>query len=186
VAELQIPLVLEKLIRTKDAESEGPYLSASEPLGATLTPPETLVLIGAELASPASDPLPTAASPAAAIDEDGDGHLGVTLHASTVLCDDKESAYVALRVGVSIGGKVETLDRISGSVTPMLDQSVLGFSDPCMAAAADLPIDILVGSRFVALRTSDALDLNDNGNVTCGEIVAAAPALFGDYWATPP
>jgi len=182
VAELEIPLALEMLVRSKDAQHTGDYLSSADPVGADFAPPDVLVVLGAKLTKPATDPLPTADNLSSALDEDDDGQPGISLLAKTVLCAGKEAAYAALRSGATISGKVESYDRIVGSVKPVLDQSVLGFSDPCMAAAADLPIEILPGSEFEAIRVSDALDLNENGNVTCGEIVAAAPQLFGSYW----
>jgi hypothetical protein len=182
VAELDIPLELEMLIRAKAVEEEGEHLSSEQAVGAQWTPPMVTVVLGADLADPEVDPLPTADNLFNALDEDDDGQPGVTLLASTLLCAEKEAAYAALRAGALIDGTVEDADTISGTVEPVLEQSVLGFSDPCMAAAADLPVEVLPGSSFRAVRTNDEHDVNDNGNVTCGEIVVAAPELFGDYW----
>jgi hypothetical protein len=64
-----------------------------------------------------------------------------------------------------------------------LNQSVLGFSDECMAAAARINITIQPGSPFRAVRVGDAEDFDGNGNVSCPEIEIAAPRLFDDYWA---
>jgi len=182
LAELTIPIELEMLLRSKDSESTGDYLSSDEPVGAELTPPEVNVVLGAALANPASDPLPTAASLSTALDEDADGKPGVSLLAKVLVCTEQEQAYVALRATAAVAGTVTDLDHLDGQVEASVDQSVLGYSDPGMAAATDLPIEILPGSTFQAVRVTDALDINDNGNVTCGEIVAAAAELFGEQW----
>lgn len=184
LAELTVPLALELLIRSKDSDETGAFLSSEEPIGATFTPKPLFLVLGAELASPDVDPLPTADAPASAFDEDGDGEPGITLAAEVVFCQKPEEAYAALRTGATMTGTVEDLDTISGSVEPSLEQSVLGISDECLAAGTDLPIEIVPGATFRAVRVGEELDLNANGNVTCGEIVEAAPSLFGAYWET--
>jgi hypothetical protein len=188
VAELTIPIDLELLIRSKVQDEVGMFLDAedpSDPVGATFTPYDLFALLGAALDNPALDPLPTAAALETAVDDDGDGSPGITLLADVLFCDQREEVYAALRTGTSLVGTVDSLDAITGSAAPTLEQSVLGFSNDCLAAASDLPIEILEGSSFRAVRVSDALDINENGNVTCGEIVEAAPDLFGPYWDAP-
>jgi hypothetical protein len=182
LAELTVPIALELVMRKKVIDVEGRYLSSPRPLGATLSPPELLVVLGADLADPLADPLPTAADPTGAVDEDADGEAGVTLRAKTVLCDAEERVFVVLRARNLLTGTVESVDRITGGAQPGLDFSVLGYSHRCLAASADLPIEIVPGSTFRALRTTPPLDLDGNGNVVCGEIVEAAPSLFGDFW----
>lgn len=85
----------------------------------------------------------------------------------------------AERTGVAAALAYRLFDRI-GVGTGVT--SVLDYSDPCMSAAADLPIELLDGATFKAVRVDASYDINDNGNVTCGEIVVAAEALFGAYW----
>jgi hypothetical protein len=184
VAQLEIPLELEKLIRSKSSEATGSYLSSAEPIGAVFSPPTFSVLLGASLTDP-DGPLPTPDNLANASDEDGDGEPGVTLLATTLLCSEQQAAYAALRAGAAFEGKVATLDAFQGSVQPQLDVSVIGYSDPCMAAAADLPIQLLEGASFRTIRTRPEHDIDDNGNVTCGEVVEAAPQLFGAFWEAP-
>lgn len=183
IAQIGVPLSLEMLIRSKDTEAEGEHLSAEQPVGAAFTPPDMLMVLGAHLDDPLADPLPTAANPAGAFDEDEDGQVGVTLSVLSLLCPARELLFAAIRAAVHLSGTVDSLDLITGTVDPVLDQSVLGYSDPCLAAAAGLPVKIREGSTFQALRVGDELDLNENGNVTCGEIVEAAPLLFGEYWS---
>ncbi len=182
VAELRIPPATEAVIQTKSDEREGDFLDRSDPLvGATYIPDPATIVVGAELTSD-EDPLPTSDDPTNASDEDGDGEPGVTIVASTLVCDQPESLYVALRVSASLAGTIDDLDTISGTVEPELEQSVLGYSDPCLAPAASLPIEITDGSRFLALRTTPEHDLDQNGNVSCDEISESAVELFGDYW----
>lgn len=182
LAELTVPLALELLIRSKDSDETGEFLSSDEPVGATFTPQPLFLVLGADLAAPETDPLPTETDPALALDEDDDGQLGITLAAEVVFCQKPEEAYAALRTGATLAGTVDDLDHLTGSVEPSLEQSVLGISDECLAAGTDLPIELVPGATFRAIRVAEELDLNDNGNVTCGEIVEAAPELFGDYW----
>jgi hypothetical protein len=160
VAELTVPLVAELAMRKQASESEGAFLSTD---GASFTPPAFAVQLGKSSA-----------------DDDGDGKPGITLLAKTVLCERQEQIYAALRAGVTLVGAVKN-DAIAGEATPVLEQSVLGISAPCLSAAANLPIAAQPGSTFAAKRATAAapLDIDGNGNITCGEIVAASATLFG-------
>jgi hypothetical protein len=182
VADLIIGPETEAVLRTKTFEAEGPFLSAPDPVGASYRPPSTVIVVGAELADPAADPLPTMEDPTTAIDEDADGNPGVTIDAETVLCREPEEAYVALRAAAALDGVVEDLDTIAGTVDPQLDFEILGFSDECLGAAAALDVMVRPGSAFRALRVGDAQDLDGNGNVSCTELAWFAPRLFGDHW----
>lgn len=183
VVDLTIPLALEMLLRSKAEEHLGDYLSADDPVGARFEPPDLFSLIGAELDDPRNDPLPTQANPLSALDEDDDGHPGVTVYADTLLCAQQESVFVALRTVGTMSGTVHSADSFDGTLEPVLEQSVLGYSHDCMATAAALDIEILPGSSFRAVRLGDSFDIDENGNITCGEIVEAAAELFGAYWA---
>jgi hypothetical protein len=183
VAEISVPLALEKVLRAKVVDTEGEYLSSAEPAGAELTAPEMLTILGASLVEPGADPLPTADDPENALDEDADGHPGVTLAVEALTCGRTEWIYGAVRSSARLAGKVESEERLLGDAEPRLEQSVLGMSDDCLAAATELPIEILPGSTFLAVRVGLDRDVNHNGNVTCGELVVAAPELFGPYWS---
>lgn len=178
VAELVLPDALDALLRTKVTEEEGEFLSAEDPLGATLTPPRVLVLLGADLENPFDDPLPTVEMPERAIDEDEDGNPGVTIAADTVLCRQPEDAYVTVRLIADTGGMIADLDRFGGTVEASIEPTFLGFSDDCLEAAASLVIEPQPGSRFDAIRMGDAQDLDGNGNVSCPEIAWLAPTIF--------
>jgi hypothetical protein len=183
VATLIIPPKLEQLLWTKGVETNGEYLSKPETLGASYTPPPSLVLVGANLTNPATDDLPTLENPATSIDEDDDGNLGVTLEASLLTCETFQELYVALRTVATLSGTVLTPDVIEGTADVSLDQKVLGYSDPCLASAETINITIDPGSPFRAQRVGDAEDVDQNGNVSCPELKQNAVALFGDFWA---
>ena len=182
VATLSVPPALEAVLRARGAVREGDFLSYIDPVGARYEPGPEPIVVGAVLADPIGDPLPTPDAPAAAIDEDHDGQPGVTLEASTILCDAPAALYASLRVVLDLRGEVADLDHISGDVGASLDQSVLGWSHDCLAAAAQLPIEVLPGSTFRALRVGESEDLDDNGNVSCHELAAAAPGRLGGIW----
>jgi len=182
VATLIIPPRLETILRETTIDEEGPFLSQPDPIGASLTTPRTTILLGADLADPESDPLPTEAMPDTALDEDEDGQPGVTVAAETVLCRQPEEIYIALRASVQMQTTIADLDRLEGTVVPTLEQSVLGVSDRCLNAAAGLDIELLDGSVFTALRVGDAEDYDDNGNVSCPEIALFSEELFGSFW----
>lgn len=182
VATLIIPPKLEQLLWTKGVESNGKYLSDAKTVGAAYTPPPSLVLVGANLADPENDDLPTFEDKTLAIDEDEDGHEGVTLSASLLTCEKFGELYVALRTVATLSGKVVTGDVIEGTADVSLNQSIIGYSDECLASAVTINITIDPGSPFRAERVTDAADLDHNGNVTCPELKQNAVALFGDFW----
>lgn len=183
VATLTIPPRLETILRAIFVEDEGPFLSSTDPIGATLVTPTSRVVLGARLDDPINDPLPTMDMLDNQLDQDMDGNPGVTIDVDTALCRMTEEAYVALRTSVRMIGVVEDFDTITGSVEPTLEQSILGISDRCLAAATTLDVEILEGSTFSAIRVGTEEDFDENGNVTCPEIVLHAPRLFGDAWS---
>lgn len=182
VADLSFSPGALRVIEQKILEDEGAFLSADPALGAVFAPPPITVVLGAALRDPIADPLPSAEMPERAIDEDEDGRPGVTLLAEAITCRDPEEAYIALRARVAMTGTITSLDAFEGDVAPELDQSVIGVSDRCLAAAAEVAIEIQPGARFRARRVGEAEDLDGNGNVSCPEIGWASARLFGDFW----
>ncbi len=182
VASLTFTRAAEDAIRTHVLDFQGNYLSNANPLNAVFTPPRATVVIGANLAVPETDPLPTMMMPALAIDEDMDGFPGVTIDATAVVCSAPQQAYAAFRATVALSGTVTDLDVFSGTADPTVDQSVLGYSDPCLSIATSLHILVRAGSMFHAHRVGDGEDLDHNGNVSCPEIGWAGARLFGSYW----
>lgn len=182
VASLAFAPAAEDAIRMHVLDFEGEYLSDANPLGALFTPPRATVVIGANLADPENDPLPTMMDPTGAVDEDMDGNPGVTIDATAVVCPNAEQAYAAFRASVLLSGTIDDLDDFQGTADPAVDQQVLGYSDPCLSVATTLQVTVRPGSTFHAHRVGTAEDLDGNGNVSCPEIGWYAPRFFGDYW----
>ncbi|HEX7602083.1 MAG TPA: hypothetical protein VF316_10775 [Polyangiaceae bacterium] len=185
VATLVIPPAMQALIQTKTTESEGDYLSSDAVVGATYAPPSPFVLVGANLANAATDPLPTQSDLTHAADEDGDSHPGVTLLANVVTCGHFEQLYVALRTAVALTGTVLTPNAIEGKMDVRLEQAILGWSDPCLSSAAQINIQIEPKSPFRGQRVGAAEDVDGNGNVSCPELIVNAGNIFGTSWDEP-
>jgi len=186
VVTLIVPPALQTLIESRSTEDEGDYLQTSDPTNlanATYAPPPFVQVFGANLANPTTDPLPTMDAGATATDDDNDGHPGVTLVATAVTCTQSEELYVALRAEGELTGKVQTLDTITGYGQITLNESVLGYSDPCLAVASQIQIQVEPNSPFTATRVDNnpAYDIDHNGNVSCPEIVLSAPQIFPDF-----
>jgi hypothetical protein len=182
IADLIITPQLREVMRRKVVEAEGDYLSSADPVGADYLPDPVVVVVGAELDDPGADDLPTPDDLSTAVDEDDDGFPGITVEADVVVCDGREQLYAALRTVSQLEGVVEDINTITGTVTPELDVAVLDYSDPCLAVAANLPIEMLEGSTFRAVRLSVEHDIDENGNVSCAEVSLSAEELFGEYW----
>jgi hypothetical protein len=183
VAEISVPPALQAVIEARDSEGQGPYLSSSAPLqGATFDLPLIYAVLGADLADPLLDPLPTKEAPETSVDDDEDGSPGVTLAIDALLCAKIENAYTALRVGIDPVGTVVNENLVEGSISPLLEWSFLGFSSSCLNVASTLTVDVLPGSSFRMVRVDDVpeFDLDENGNVSCPEIAWLAPSIFAE------
>ena len=180
IATLAIPQKLQSIIESRSVENDGDYLSSSSVLGAAYLPPQFVEVLGASLANPATDPLPTMEA-GASVDDDGDGNPGVTLAAQVATCSSVQELYVALRASGILSGTVQTPDLIKGYAQIHLDESVLGYSDDCLSAAAKIQIVVEPDSPFRAQRVGAAEDIDGNGNVSCPEIVLGAPSIFADW-----
>jgi hypothetical protein len=182
VATLEIPPALQQVISSKSTEDQGNYLSSAAVVSAAYTPPPFLVVVGANLQNPATDPLPTMSNLTHASDDDHDGNPGVTLLATVLTCTATQDLFVALRVSGNLTGTVLTPDVITGKVNIGFEESVLGYSDACLSTAAQIQTQINPGgSPFRAVKTTSADDVDGNGNVSCPELVAHATDLFPDW-----
>ncbi len=159
VAELTIPPRLRTLVQSIPSDSEGEFLSSEAPVGATYLPEVPVIEIGPG-------------------DDDEDGHEGVTVTAAAeIICADGDvELYASLKVGAGIAGVVDSPDMLSGEADPTLEQQILGWSDDCIEPAANLEIETMPGSTWVARRVTPEQDLDGNGNVSCPEIVRTRPA----------
>jgi hypothetical protein len=88
----------------------------------TLRQERRFVVVGARLADPLRDPLPTMPSDPQVFDEDRDGHPGLTVEIGGILSGQ---IYVAQRSWTELSGRMIGLDRISGSVRFGNEQVVL-------------------------------------------------------------
>ena len=179
VATLVIPPLLQNVIQeNSDVVAQGDYLSSM----GDYKPPPFLLVLGAKLKNPATDMLPTMADLSGEWDEDHDGHPGVTVDATVALCSASQELYVALRTGGTLSGKVTGTDTIDGTMNLFEEESVLGYSNMCLSIASSITPKLTPNSPFHAQRLADEAELHTSGNVTCSDIVAKAPALFGKQW----
>ncbi len=180
VVTLEVPPALTALLESRFTENDGDFLSNAAVLEAKYSPPPFLEVVGASLANPATDPLPNEEA-GVAPDEDNDGNPGVTIYAQTITCTAVQRLYAALRVTGVLAGTVQTPDVITGLAQIKLDESVVGYSDPCLSVASTIVIQVQPDSPFRAQRVGAAEDVDQNGNVSCPEIVINAPSIFPDW-----
>ncbi len=182
IATLTIPPRLAALIPEKSAvESQGDFLSSAG-TAQTYAPPPLVLVLGAHLEDPATDPLPSMSDPTDEWDEDQDGHPGVTVSATVLTCTGTQQLYVAIRTAGTVTGTFTGFDTIDGTVTISESESVIGYSDPCLSVAAELNPKLNPECPFHAQRLATEEELNAKGNVSCADIVAQAPMLYGSEW----
>ncbi len=183
IAKVTVPPALQSLIQSKVVTSQGPFLSGTT-FGSTFAPAEQVVILGANLANPATDPLPTSMNLATAVDEDGDSNPGVSVDADVFICPGGVAQlYIALRTTAALNGMVQDQNTIVGTANADIDQSILGFSDPCLNLASSITIDVLPGSPFRMLRVDGQrggpnLEIDGNGQIDCAELSAGRASVF--------
>jgi hypothetical protein len=182
VATLTIGPLLQGIIQQEsDIVSEGTFLS-TEGTTQKYNPPPFLVVLGAKLKHPTTDPLPTMMNLTGEWDEDHDGHPGVTVGASVFTCTTTQELYVAIRTMGTLSGTFKRTDAIDGTMAVTESESVLGYSNSCLSAAAGIDPMLSPTTPFHAQRLADETELDTTGNVSCSDIVAKAPALYGSVW----
>jgi hypothetical protein len=151
-------------------------LLGSRLLGATLMPPEGLVVVGAELANPRTDPLPTSPDDARVRDDDGDGAPGVTVFSS--LAGEQHATY---RNRGQLIGRIQSSNRIDGSIPGELvavtETSVLGAGNGFLPVTTPLP-GVFQLVRVDGRLGSVDVDTDGDGTITCSEILDASSSLF--------
>jgi hypothetical protein len=181
LATLVIPPALQTIIQDNSVVvSEGPFLSVNG-TSQSYTPPPFLLVLGAKLKHPETDPLPSLTNLAGEWDEDHDGHPGVTIDATVFTCTAAQELYVALRTGGSMSGTVTGFDTIDGTMNIYESESVVGYSASCLAGAADINPKLTPETPFHAQRLANESELHTSGNVSCADIIAEAPKLFPDW-----
>jgi hypothetical protein len=129
--------------------------------------------MGAVLASPAMDTLPTTPTDTRVIDQDNDGHPGITVYISGLASG---TLYAVQRQITSFTAVPATPNRFEGTVQFSTEQNVLG-SDPETPAvlysqAGQSGADPTVASTITMVRLADA-------TVSCECVRANDTALFG-------
>ncbi|XXX80831.1 hypothetical protein WMF30_18925 [Sorangium sp. So ce134] len=128
-------------------------------------------VVGATLEDPAQDELPTDPADARVVDQDEDGHPGMTIQLQGLI---DGSVYVAERKWTELDGVAVAADRIEGRLGFASEQSVLDTDPPSLkastAASRTYPDPEECNSTFVMVRIPDDAD--------CAWIEAAAETLF--------
>lgn len=178
VVTLAFPPPVLDLLRERPAVSAGDFLTGDGP-GAAWRPAPVVSTLGVDVAGvdPATVTLPTQAEPARAKDEDADGQPGVTVEVTAATCTEPQQLYVAFRTTAAFDGVFADLDTLSGTVTPTLEQQVLGMSHDCLRVATTLVIDVQDDSTFRGRRVDDR-DADGDGEVTCAELDGRWADLF--------
>lgn len=145
-------------------------------LGATWKPPASIVVVGAELADPEHEALPTEADDPRVRDDDDDGQPGVT-----VLNSLGGEQSVAFRNVGRTEGRVVSSTRIEGnelgSLLAVTETSVFGIGGSFLPPREALPsvVQLLrVDGRYGA----PDVDVDGDGNVSCDELLVSSASLF--------
>lgn len=123
---------------------------------------------GARLVHPETEPLPTRPGDPRVVDEDGDGHPGVTLLARLPGVIEVE-LYLVLRLRYRLAGTVVSPDRIEGLMEWSGELVLLGASLPLPGMSRDAyPDPEPTQSRFVLQRiepSCDCASILDSGDI---------------------
>lgn len=125
---------------------------------------------GAHLDDEASTPLPTSAQDPRVVDQDGDGHPGMTVQLKGSLLNGL--LFVVERDWTALEGEVAAADRIEGHVTWDSEQVILGAVPPSLASTSPIsaPDPNPDHSAFIMRRAP--------AEATCAELVRDRQVLF--------
>ena len=127
---------------------------------------------GAILDDPASDPLPTDPADPRVIDQDGDGHPGMTVRVA-ILSIIQGETYVVQRVSYRLSGTVIGPDRIEGTIEWSDEQTVLGATNPLLETNTVGLLDPdPQAHRFVMVRVDPSWD--------CETLRERLPEILGE------
>ncbi len=126
---------------------------------------------GAILEDPAHDPLPASPDDPRVMDQDGDGHPGVTVRIR-VLGIISGEVYAVQRLSKHLEGPVVSEDRFEGLIAWSNEQTVLGASSTFLKDDTQAEVDPDPKKSFyIALRITD--------DVTCRDLKDTWRVLFG-------
>ncbi len=146
----------------------GSYVSSTE-----------VALWGLDLDKPMVDPVPESADDPSVIDSDHDGNPAVTFQVG-----NNCQRYQGQRQVLKYHGTFTTPNQIDGSSTGVTDLVVYGGSDDFCTVAPPVQSND-AASRFRMVRVdgkggSFDADSNGDGQITCSEVLAIAPAVMDD------
>ncbi len=170
VAEMVLPPPVLDLLQSRPMSVTGHFAEDN-----VYAPPAQAFSLGVDFEGrdPFTATLPTEDDLTHALDEDGDGHPGVTVDVEALLCGQTQHVYAAFRTVVELAGTIDSEELITGTVVPVLDQAILGVSDDCLNAAKALEPEVAEGSTFRAVRIDPGV-----GAVTCDDMLADVDTLF--------
>ena len=125
-------------------------------------------LLGFELDSPESGPIPTDDDDPTVVDQDGDGHPGMTVQVNGVI---RGEVYTAQRITRDLEGVVRDLNSIDGYIAWTMEQSTLAASSFMLNVNSTPTVDPVVEHNyFLTTRIDERQD--------CAAIIAERNALF--------
>jgi hypothetical protein len=149
-------------------EQRSPVDVVEDAEGLAFSRPEAVTLVGAQLADPVGDPLPSGPDDPAVIDQEPDGKPGATIRMSGVLSGD---IYLAQRLRSAYHGRIDASRTWVGQVVDRTEQKVLGSSNPLLAS------DIPTRQDPDATRSEVRL-VPLAGPMDCDELAAQREGLF--------
>jgi len=116
----------------------------------------TLVQVrGAHLAGSEGDPLPTSPDDSRVVDEDGDGHPGLTVHVRLAGIVSGNT-YVIQRLTTALRGTVEDANTVTGTVDWTGEEIVLAASNPLLKMSYTYEPDPTSSENVFVMRRVDA------------------------------
>lgn len=135
-------------------------------------------LWGLELDDPLNDPVPDEPDDPAVIDADEDGNPGLTFEVVGSDCE----RYITQRSIIRYSGSFTAPNQIDGKSTNVTDANVVGSSQALCGVSPRLTSNDPL-SRFRMVRVDGAgesinLDADDNGDISCDEVLPFAESLI--------
>lgn len=130
-------------------------------------------------------PVPTVVNDSNVVDQDGDGKPGVSFDVVSPTGSDLCDVYVVQRKRVRLNGNVIDSSRIEGEVWSELNKVILEATSPLCKSNADM-YKSPAGATFHLVRVDGRegginLDINQDGTISCEEIIRAKEALMSSY-----
>lgn len=123
------------------------------------------IVLGAALADPVGEALPTTDTDARLRDQDRDGKPGVTISVSV------GRIFAALRVRLSLDAPVSSTSTIAGTAELQLDQAILGDTIPFFDAAASAAES---NGHIRVVSAANTFRMKSNAT-TCAQVAQALP-----------